>query len=79
MNLEFEWDNQKDSLNLQKHGISFETAKTVLMTPLRTSSMMNGILLGKVGKLSSDMTKKIACYWSVLLKEQRLSGLLAHV
>ncbi|MDZ8054029.1 MAG: BrnT family toxin [Aulosira sp. ZfuVER01] len=34
MNLEFEWDNQKDSLNLQKHGISFETAKTVFDDPL---------------------------------------------
>ncbi|NDJ21746.1 BrnT family toxin [Nostoc sp. B(2019)] len=29
MNLEFEWDNQKASDNLKKHGISFESAKTV--------------------------------------------------
>ncbi|MEH2256475.1 BrnT family toxin [Nostoc sp.] len=29
MNLEFEWDNQKASLNLNKHSISFEAAKTV--------------------------------------------------
>ncbi|MEH1860544.1 MAG: BrnT family toxin [Nostoc sp.] len=29
MNLEFEWDNQKASLNLNKHRISFEAAKTV--------------------------------------------------
>ncbi|MEH2285787.1 MAG: hypothetical protein V7K90_31475 [Nostoc sp.] len=29
MNLEFEWHNQKASLNLNKHRISFEAAKTV--------------------------------------------------
>ncbi|MDZ7965123.1 MAG: BrnT family toxin [Nostoc sp. DedSLP03] len=29
MNLKFEWDNQKASLNLNKHSISFEAAKTV--------------------------------------------------
>ncbi|MEH2068744.1 MAG: BrnT family toxin [Nostoc sp.] len=29
MNLEFEWDNQKATLNLNKHGISFEVAKRV--------------------------------------------------
>lgn len=34
MNLEFEWDNQKANLNLKKHSISFETAKTVFNDPL---------------------------------------------
>lgn len=34
MNLEFEWDNQKATLNLKKHGISFEAAKTVFDDPL---------------------------------------------
>jgi uncharacterized protein len=29
MNLDFEWDNQKASLNLNKQRISFEAAKTV--------------------------------------------------
>jgi len=29
MNLQFEWDNHKAALNLKKHGVSFEEAKTV--------------------------------------------------
>ncbi|MEH2073832.1 MAG: hypothetical protein V7K57_05490 [Nostoc sp.] len=29
IDLEFEWDNQKASLNINKHRISFEAAKTV--------------------------------------------------
>lgn len=34
MNLEFEWDNRKANINLKKHGISFEKAKTVFNDPL---------------------------------------------
>lgn len=34
MDLEFEWDNQKAKLNLQKHGINFEEAKTVFQDPV---------------------------------------------
>lgn len=34
MNVEFKWNNQKASLNLQKHGISFELATTVFNDPL---------------------------------------------
>ena len=29
MELEFEWDDEKERLNIQKHGISFETAARV--------------------------------------------------
>ncbi|MEQ9238943.1 BrnT family toxin [Coleofasciculus sp. E2-BRE-01] len=29
MNLQFEWDNQKASLNFKKHGVSFEEAQAV--------------------------------------------------
>lgn len=29
MKLKFEWDKKKDKLNQQKHGVSFEEAKTV--------------------------------------------------
>lgn len=29
MNLEFEWDEEKEQLNLKKHGISFEAAAKV--------------------------------------------------
>ena len=34
MNLVFEWDRRKARTNVQKHGISFEEAKTVFNDPL---------------------------------------------
>ena len=35
MILEFEWDEEKNALNLLKHGISFETAKLAFFDPMR--------------------------------------------
>ncbi len=32
-NIQFEWDSQKASSNLQKHGITFETACEVFHDP----------------------------------------------
>ncbi|MEQ8849665.1 BrnT family toxin [Botrimarina sp.] len=32
--MEFEWDRQKASLNLRKHGVSFREASTVFGDPL---------------------------------------------
>ena len=32
--MEFEWDKSKASANLEKHGVSFEEAKTVFDNPL---------------------------------------------
>ncbi len=34
MNFQFEWDNHKADINIKKHGISFEEAKTVFNDPL---------------------------------------------
>ena len=34
MNFQFEWNRQKAKLNLQKHNINFEEAKTVFQDPL---------------------------------------------
>ena len=34
MDLQFEWDFQKAELNIHKHGIHFEDAKTVFSDPL---------------------------------------------
>ncbi|MBE9195562.1 BrnT family toxin [Synechocystis sp. LEGE 06083] len=34
MNLQFEWDFQKAELNIRKHDVSFEDAKTVFYDPL---------------------------------------------
>lgn len=33
MELEFEWDNEKDKINQRKHGISFLEAKTIFQDP----------------------------------------------
>ena len=33
MKLEFEWDSEKEVLNIQKHGLDFETAKYVFEDP----------------------------------------------
>jgi len=34
MLMKFEWDDNKDTTNLQKHGVSFDEAKTVFDDPL---------------------------------------------
>jgi uncharacterized protein len=33
--VEFEWDPEKDRVNLEKHGISFGEASTVFLDPLQ--------------------------------------------
>ena len=40
MDLRFEWDPEKAAANVDKHGISFEEAATVLVTHLVKSSMI---------------------------------------
>ena len=34
MHMEIEWDSEKATSNLQKHGVSFEEASTALLDPL---------------------------------------------
>jgi uncharacterized DUF497 family protein len=31
--IQFEWDEHKNQSNIRKHKVSFEDAKTILMTP----------------------------------------------
>ena len=38
MELTFKWDEQKETENLKKHGISFQEAKTVFNDPLSVTS-----------------------------------------
>ena len=33
--IDFEWDSEKDSINLEKHGIDFTTEKNVFLDPDR--------------------------------------------
>ena len=37
--MKFEWDESKNRLNQQKHGVSFETAKMVFNDPLQISKL----------------------------------------
>jgi uncharacterized DUF497 family protein len=41
MNLEFEWDKEKNDANLKKHGISFESAKNVFSDRNRVKAQDN--------------------------------------
>ena len=35
-NMEFEWDEEKNKVNLSKHGISFDEAKQIFSGPVLT-------------------------------------------
>ena len=35
MNIDFEWDEEKNAKNIRKHGVSFEMAKKVFLDPRR--------------------------------------------
>ncbi len=37
--MRFEWDDNKNKLNFQKHGVTFEDAKTVFDDPLQISKL----------------------------------------
>lgn len=37
--MKFEWDEEKNRMNLQKHGVSFEEAKEVFDDPLQLSRL----------------------------------------
>jgi uncharacterized DUF497 family protein len=43
MAVEFVWDAEKAAANQQKHGVSFEEAQTVFMTPMPWLLMTSGI------------------------------------
>jgi uncharacterized protein len=52
--MEFEWDPQKNELNIQKHGFSFEDACQVLIAPhyLFPSERNNETRWGAIGLLN---------------------------
>lgn len=58
MATDFEWDPQKDALNQEKHGVSFEDAQQAFLDPLRivaqdtshSKSEPRHYCLGKVGE-----------------------------
>ena len=37
--MQFEWSDEKNLLNIQKHGVSFEEAKEVFLDPLHISKL----------------------------------------
>ena len=45
MHMEIEWDSEKATSNLQKHGVSFEEASTALLDPLALAQSARARLL----------------------------------
>ena len=35
--MEYEWDAQKDRMNIEKHGVSFTDASTIFLDPLHVT------------------------------------------
>jgi uncharacterized DUF497 family protein len=42
--MEFEWDDEKEKINIKKHNISFTVAKKFLMMIIELKSMMKSIV-----------------------------------
>ena len=53
-----EWDDEKNEINVRKHGISFETAAYVLQTRIASSFTTNFIVMRKTGIRSSAVSGK---------------------
>ena len=68
MSVQFEWNKDKAASNLDKHGVSFDEASTVFLTPWR------GFLATKITPKVNDVKLLLGtlffagCCWSVLLK-----------
>ena len=43
--MEFEWNQAKNDINLRKHGVSFEEAKTVFENPLALNFFVSSVLV----------------------------------
>jgi uncharacterized DUF497 family protein len=61
MRLKFEWDEEKNAVNVVKHGISFETAKMAFFDPLYID------LSDEPGGGEEDRWKVFGLYGRVLL------------
>lgn len=44
MNLHFEWDVEKEKINIAKHGIDFEIASHVFLDPIAGNITMKSIV-----------------------------------
>lgn len=67
-NLEFEWDNQKNIKNQEKHGIRFEDAIEVFDYPMFTE-IDDRFDYGKVRVIG--IGKKVTIYFTVVYTERR--------
>jgi len=54
--LKFEWREEKNSLNIQKHAISFEEAKEVLLDPLHISKLESQVQEKPIKKKGYSMS-----------------------
>ena len=72
MSITFEWDQNKSEANEEKHGITFEEAKTVFNDPFAITiddpdhQMMNTVIL------ILDFPRKAASWFFSTLKETRI-------
>jgi hypothetical protein len=60
--MNFEWDDEKAKANQEKHGVSFEEARTVFDDPLMWISMTRIIPMMSTGILSSGSRGKADSY-----------------
>ena len=75
MKLEFEWDEEKERINIAKHGIDFETASHVFLDPNRMEYYDEAHSSG--GDRSLYRTKKcFADYFGASSNEKREDGVL---
>ena len=51
--MKFEWDGEKEIINVQKHGVSFEQASYVFADPFALNKYMMKIHIRKTG----------GCFW----------------
>ena len=54
MQVEFVWDDKKNTSNQKKHGVSFEEAKTCFEDDLQEFALMLNMLRKKTGQFLSD-------------------------
>lgn len=70
MNLKFEWDEEKDRMNREKHGISFETASYVFRDEYYIEMYDFEIALRKI-VISQSGWSEICCLLSLQNAEKR--------
>jgi uncharacterized DUF497 family protein len=67
MKIHFEWGSRKAALNMRKHGVSFEEARTVFFMKMQRSSMIQTIRRARTALSSWASVVHYVCYWCVIV------------